>query len=69
MTTFAVMYRPASHADAGCLSRKIEAVDIDEATRLAIDDCDADDYVAAVWQADTPSELLSWHAATHDDAL
>jgi len=64
MPRFIVLFRRADHADANSLP--VEGPDIDGAIRLAIENCGADEYVCAVWQADTPVELLKWHVRQHD---
>ncbi len=60
MPEFRALFRRVDGADAASLP--IEAVDIDVATIAAIGRCPDDEYVAAVWQADTPASLISWHA-------
>jgi hypothetical protein len=59
---FTVLERRADHSDA--VSYPLEAVDLDAAAAAAIDNCPGDSYVAAVWQRDTPAELVAWHAIT-----
>jgi hypothetical protein len=59
---FTILERRADHSDA--VSYPLEAADIDDAAELAIANCPPDSYVAAVWQRDTPAELVAWHAIT-----
>lgn len=60
MPTFTILFRRADHADAS--SRPLEATDIDDAAAQAVELCEIDEYVAGVWQRDTPAAVVAWHA-------
>lgn len=62
---FVILYRRADHADSTSLV--IDATDIDHAAARAIAHCIDDEFVAGVWQLDTPPELVASHAATQHE--
>lgn len=62
---FIVLRRRADHADA--ISVPLESGDIDDAALQAVRECPDDEFVCAVWQADTPADILAWHAGTQEE--
>lgn len=66
MPCFTALCRRVDHADA--VSWPIEADDLDVAISVAISQCPDSEYVAGVWQTDTPASLIAWHSLRQEAA-